>query len=345
MWCTRFTPQTLEELDYHPEANELFTHMARTTDLPHLLVYGPPGSGRHTRVMALIRAIYAVKTLEYVPSTIVYETASDKNEINVISTACHLELNPSEVGAQDVYIIQTVIRETASTASVDNKFKIIVLQDAGKLTFVAQQALRRLMEQHASTCKLIFITESLSGLIPPIVSRCFCIRVPGFTTQEIIDILRNTVDDHKLMRVSDELIEDVAHQARGNLRRAFLILQSFYYASAKRTVDISDLVPEWELRCREIGNYCGNKNLKPEQLEKIRGVLVQILKQAIPPDLILAQLYFEFKRAAQRQGLPTLLHQIVQSYTEYDCRLVSGSNPLYHLEAFAICCITAEAQG
>lgn len=289
-----------------------------------------------------------------------YETNTDTCEVNILSTACHLELNPSEMGNHDVFIIQTVLKETASTSSIGDKFKVVVLQDADKLSFTAQQALRRLMEQYAATCKLILMAESISGLIPPIVSRCFCIRVPGFSDEEIVHALETTITKHRLMQGFTKeslhaLLPEVATVARGDLRRAFLLLQTYQYASSKKNVSVQSLVPEWETLCTNIASQVATarkmaaksaeaaragKSAKPEQSDKldvIRVTLVEMLKKAIPADMILTKLYEGFKDQAKRMGQrsPQILLNLADLAMEYEARLIAGSNPLYHLEAFS----------
>lgn len=360
MWCNKYTPTQLDAMDYHRDATRLFISVARAKNPPHLLVHGPRGSGRHTRILAYIRSVYGVQTLDYIPSTMLYETNTDTCEVNILSTACHLELNPSEMGNHDVFIIQTVLKETASTSSIGDKFKVVVLQDADKLSFTAQQALRRLMEQYAATCKLILVAESISGLISPIVSRCFCIRVPGFSDEEIVHALDTTITKHRLMpnftkESLHTLLPEVAAVACGDLRRAFLLLQTYQYASAKRNVSIQSLVPEWETLCTNIASQVATarkmaiksaeatksgKGTKPEQsdkLEIIRTTLVEMLKKSIPADMILAKLYEGFKDQTKGMGhrAAQILLNLADLAMEYEARLVAGSNPLYHLEAFS----------
>jgi replication factor C subunit 3/5 len=58
LWVDKYRPTALQELDYHPEVTTRLKNLARTNDLPHLLVYGPSGAGKKTRVMAMLRELY-----------------------------------------------------------------------------------------------------------------------------------------------------------------------------------------------------------------------------------------------------------------------------------------------
>ena len=54
----RYRPRTLEALSYHPDLSERLGCLAASGDFPHLLIYGPSGAGKKTRITATLRALY-----------------------------------------------------------------------------------------------------------------------------------------------------------------------------------------------------------------------------------------------------------------------------------------------
>ena len=58
LWVDKYRPNTLAKLDYHREQAERLEKMVAKGNFPHLLVYGPPGAGKKTRIMALLRELY-----------------------------------------------------------------------------------------------------------------------------------------------------------------------------------------------------------------------------------------------------------------------------------------------
>lgn len=58
LWVDKYRPNELSTLDFHPDVTKRLTNLASSDDLPHLLVYGPSGAGKKTRIMALLRELY-----------------------------------------------------------------------------------------------------------------------------------------------------------------------------------------------------------------------------------------------------------------------------------------------
>lgn len=58
LWIDKHRPNSLGKLSLHPEISVKIEALARCDEIPHLLFYGPPGSGKRTRVQALLREIY-----------------------------------------------------------------------------------------------------------------------------------------------------------------------------------------------------------------------------------------------------------------------------------------------
>ena len=58
LWVDKYRPNMLSKLDYHCEQAQRLEQMVSNGNFPHLLVYGPPGAGKKTRIMALLRELY-----------------------------------------------------------------------------------------------------------------------------------------------------------------------------------------------------------------------------------------------------------------------------------------------
>lgn len=113
----------------------------------------------------------------------------------------HIELNPSDVGIYDYIVVQEVIKEIAQyrqlDASAKHPFKgihffaslqlVVVLNEVDNLSRNAQAGLRRTMEKYTGSCRLILCCENSGRIIPPIRSRCLCIRIAAPTPLDVFD--------------------------------------------------------------------------------------------------------------------------------------------------------------
>merc|ERR1719336_841961 len=103
-------------------------------------------------------------------------------------------MNPGDAGIYDRLVVQEVIKEIASSHTLNSNkgrsFKVVFLKEVDKLTKPAQHGLRRTMEKYMATCRIILCCESVSKVIDPLRSRCLAIRVPSPPTQEVINTLQ-----------------------------------------------------------------------------------------------------------------------------------------------------------
>ncbi|XP_015115822.1 replication factor C subunit 3 [Diachasma alloeum] len=333
LWVDKHRPTSLSKLDYHTEQAEHLKNMVQKGDFPHLLVHGPPGAGKKTRIMAIIRELYGsgVERLRMEPMQ--FETPSKKKlEIMTISSNYHIEVNPSDVGIYDRIVIMDLVKTTAQTHQIDingqREFKVVLLTSVDQLTKDAQHALRRTMEKYVSTCRLILCANSTSRVLPAIRSRCLAVRVPAPTIPEIKSILQ-LVAKKEGLNLPEGLAENVASASERNLRRAILMLEACKVEQYPFTNDQKITEPDWQVFLRKTATMMVAEQT-PRKLLDIRGRLYELLTHAIPSDLIFKGLLQE---CIKNCDLP-LKSEIVAAAAEFEHRMHHGSKPIFHLEAF-----------
>ncbi|KJE88579.1 replication factor C subunit, variant [Capsaspora owczarzaki ATCC 30864] len=230
LWVDKYRPTNLDKLDYNLTLSKQLKHLVSAGDFPHMMVYGPPGAGKKTRVMCLLRELYGpgVEKLKVEHRT--FKTPSDaKLEIITIASNYHIELNPSDAGTQDRLVVQDILKEIASSHQLDTQtqrsFKVVVLTEVDKLSKDAQHALRRTMELYVSTCRLILLCNSTSKVLSPIRSRCLGIRIPAPTVPEIVTVLQSIARKEGIS-VSGDFATRIAESSDRNLRKAILSFEA-----------------------------------------------------------------------------------------------------------------------
>ena len=158
LWVDKYRPKTLKTLSHTEPLTALLNSLSQQPkDLPHLLFYGPNGSGKKTRCMTLLESIFGSGVYRLKIDIREFVTPSNRKlELNVVSSPYHLEITPSDMGNNDRIVIQELLKEVAQMEQVDfqeskdglaHRYKCVVINEANSLTRDAQAALRRTMEK------------------------------------------------------------------------------------------------------------------------------------------------------------------------------------------------------
>lgn len=333
LWVDKYRPSSLAKLDYHKEQATHLKKLVQGGDFPHLLVYGPSGAGKKTRVMCVLRELYGsgVEKLRIEHNN--FTTPSNKKlEIVSISSNYHIEVNPSDVGIQDRVVIQELIKNVAQTNQLDagsqKDFKVVVLTEVDRLSRDAQHALRRTMEKYMATCRIILVCNSTSKVIPAIRSRCLGVRVAAPSEEEMVQIL-NFVCKKEGLNLPNELAKRIADKSQGNLRRAILMCEACKVQQYPFSADQDVSEPDWEVFLRDTASMIVQEQ-SPRRLLEVRTRLYELLSHCIPPDVIMKGLLQELLMNCDGELKP----EVVQSAALFEHRLQTGQKAIYHIEAF-----------
>lgn len=305
MWTEKYRPKTLDELKGHEDIVLRLKGFVERKNLPHLMLAGPPGTGKTSGLLALANDLFGSN--------------------NVARNL--LEMNASDDRGIDA--IRTKVKEFARTASYGGvPFKIICLDEADSLTSAAQHALRRTMERYVRTSRFALICNYSSKIIEPIQSRCAIFRFKPLDEASMKEFLVHICNNENLA-FDKEGIETVLYISEGDLRKAINILQSTA-ASGKsiervtvlRTVGHAD--PE---RIREMLHQAlkGDFNKARETLQYL------ILEYGLSGTDVTHQIYREIPSLS----LPDLQKLGITEYlAEVDFRISEGASSNIQLSSF-----------
>ncbi|XP_045483599.1 replication factor C subunit 3 [Harmonia axyridis] len=339
LWCDKYRPKDFSKLDFHKEQGSGLKSLTKDGDFPHLLIYGPMGAGKKTRIMCILKELYGPGVERLRSETMSFTTPSNKKlEIGTVNSNYHIEVNPSDVGIYDRVVIMNIIKNVAQTQQLDitgqKSFKVVVLTDVDALTKDAQHALRRTMEKYISNCRLILCATSISRVIPAIRSRCLCVRIPAPSAEEIVDIIKKTaaLED---VALPDKLAERIAVLSERNLRRALLMTEACKVESdGKLSPDQRISEPDWQIMIRETARLIV-KEQSIAQLKKVREHLYELICRGIPSEIIFKTLLDELLQQCNL-GLTA---EILENAAHYEHQMVQGNKEIFHLEAFVAKCM------
>ncbi|KAJ5175868.1 Replication factor C subunit 5 [Penicillium canariense] len=329
----KLRPRTLDALSYHPELSDRLRSLAQSGDFPHLLVYGPSGAGKKTRIIATLKELYGPGVEKIKIDARVFQTTSNRKlEFNIVSSVYHLEITPADVGTYDRVVVQELLKEVAQTQQVDlsakQRFKVVVINEADHLTRDAQAALRRTMEKYSPNLRLILLANSTSNIIAPIRSRTLLVRVAAPTENDICSALR-VAAKREGWTEADGLNKRIAKESGRNLRRALLMFEAIYAQNEKVTDNSPIPPPDWEALISVTADEIIRER-SPAQLLQVRAQLYDLLTHCIPPTTILKTLTFKLVSKVD----DVLKPDVIKWSAFYEHRIKLGSKVIFHLEAF-----------
>ncbi|XP_042437740.1 replication factor C subunit 5 isoform X1 [Zingiber officinale] len=336
LWVDKHRPRSLDKIIAHEDIAQNLKKLVTEQDCPHLLFYGPTGSGKKTLIVALLKEMFGpgvekVK-LENKTWKIDAGTRTIELELAMLSSTYHVEMNPSDAGFQDRYIVQEIIKEMARNRPVDTKgkrgFKVLVLNQVDKLSREAQHSLRRTMEKYSASCRLILCCNSSSKVTEAVRSRCLNIRVNAPSEEQIIRTLE-FIGKKENLQLPPGFAVRIAAQSNRNLRRAILTFEACRVQQYPFTANQALPPLDWEQYVSEIASDI-MKEQSPKRLFSVRGKIYELLVNCIPPEIILKKLLSELLKKLDSELKLEVCHWA--AYYEHRMRL--GQKAIFHIEAF-----------
>ncbi|GAB4857260.1 Subunit of heteropentameric Replication factor C (RF-C) [Ancistrocladus abbreviatus] len=336
LWVDKYRPKTLDKLLVHEDVAQNLKKLVTEQDCPHLLFYGPPGCGKKTLIMALIRQMFGPGAEKVKVENKAWKVDAGSRTIDVelttLSSTHHVELNPSDAGFQDRYVVQEIIKEMARNRPIDTKgkkgFKVLVLNEVDKLSKEAQHSLRRTMEKYSASCRLILCCNSSSRVIEAVRSRCLNVRINAPTEEQIVNVLEFIAKKEEL-QAPPGFTRRIAAKSNRSLRRAILLFETCRVQQYPFTHDQAIPPMDWEEYVSEIASDI-MKEQSPKRLFQVRGKLYELLTNCIPPEVVLKRLVSELLKKLDAE----LKHEVCHWAAYYEHRMRLGQKAIFHLEAF-----------
>lgn len=199
-WIEKYRPQTIDEVVSHKTVLTTLQKFMSTGILPHMIFYGPPGSGKTSTILACTRKLYG-----------------DQQKFMTF------ELNASN--DRGINVVRNIVRDFASTKRAMKGYAVIILDEADSLTIDAQYALRSIMDSYIENTVFCLICNYISKIIQPIISRCTRFHFNAIQPKHIKSFTAMIAKTENLT-LQDGSQDLIVRLCKGDLRMAINLMQS-----------------------------------------------------------------------------------------------------------------------
>jgi replication factor C subunit 3/5 len=316
-----------KEIFYKKEI-ETLKKISNDNSVPHMIFFGPPGSGVQILVKLFLEMLYDDQVHQLEDS--VYSVNGSGNttkEITIKQSNYHMEIWPNNNNF-DRYLIQDIVKEFAKRThlnvfSANKSFKTVFIDGVDNLSYYAQTSLRRTMEIYSNNCKFIMWCNSLSRVIDPLRSRCTCFRVELPKEREIHEMILNVCMLEKI-KLTLKDFDKILRLSNRNIKTILWQLELLKYGISSEN--------SYDETMKDIIENIFEKNIKNipqirEQLYKM--TITGITGTKIMEDILEILLKSDNINESQKM-------QITENAARYEYNLIRGRREIMHLDAFII---------
>lgn len=321
-WISNLDPK---KSYFHKDIFRKLQKIAKDDDIPHIIFYGNPGSGKKTTLNLFLEMIFdkSVYKLDNSKYTVV-SSGNIENEVIVKQSDHHIKIEPNNNNF-DRYLIQDIVKVYAkkyplSIFEKNRNFKAVQINHLDNLSYYAQTSLRRTMEIYSRSCRFIMWCYSLSKVIEPLRSRCLCIHIPTQTNDELIKWTFNIASLENI-QLNPYLLHRILESSNGNLKKILWKLDLYKYRGKINNayeVSIQKLI-------KDISGNCS--------IQKIRDYVYNMMITNISSNTIIKDILniilINNNNISNEKKL-----EIINCASEYEYRLSKSRRDINHIEAF-----------
>lgn len=196
IWYEKYRPKSMGEMVLSEKYQNSFNEYIASGEIPHLLFFGPAGSGKTTIAFILLEAL----------------------------NCSRLVLNASSKD-RGIETMRGKVKTFASSMALNNRPKVVFMDEADGMLGDAQRALKNTIEAYASQCRFIFTCNEIDRIDPAIKSRCIKYEFTAFPQGQLL-AQSTAILDKENVHYETEDVEKIISQYYPDIRSVVNTLQA-----------------------------------------------------------------------------------------------------------------------
>lgn len=196
IWYEKHRPKSIAEMILPEQYQKGFSNYIETGEIPHLLFFGPAGSGKTTIAFILLEAL----------------------------NCSRLVLNASSKD-RNIETMRGKVKNFAGSLSLNGKPKVVFMDEADGMLGDAQRALKNTIEAYSSQCRFIFTCNDIDRIDPAIKSRCIKYEFTAFPQGQLLSQLEVILNKEGVSYANED-VEKIIGQYYPDIRSIVNTLQA-----------------------------------------------------------------------------------------------------------------------